>query len=203
MISDKKAKGPIRCHCHLPLTQEDCTDAGSDPDGGGDGDCPGGLGPGAGALFLVGSPRTARPSWLDAGWVLGVGAGFYLGCWMLEISPHWPPLEDLDRLLVLVIPAVLAVEMLAAFPQVPRWLTWASRLAVAGCGARVLLHGSSYLSDLAGPEAGGWSPAQAWLILGSLAAAEATAWVLLVLLARRATGVSLVVCLAVAAGRRR
>ena len=39
---------------------------------------------------------------------------------------------------------------------------------------------------------------QAWLILGSMAAAQATSWVLLVLLARRSPGASLPIVLAIA-----
>jgi hypothetical protein len=145
--------------------------------------------------------RRATPSpWIDAGWVLGVGAGSYLGCWLLGTWPHWPPREDLDRFLVLVIPAVLAVELLAAFPKVPHWLTWALRAAVVVCGARVLLHGSSYLADLAGPGTRAWSPALSWLILGALAAAEAMVWVLLVLLDRRAPGIATVAGLALTVG---
>jgi len=137
----------------------------------------------------------ARPSWRDAGWALGVGAGVFLGCWVLGIRPHWPPREDQDRLLALVLPAVVVVELLAAFPRVPRWLIWPLRSAIAAGGAGVLLHGSSYLSDLAGPGSREWSLAQAWLILGGLAAALAAVWVLLAILARRAPGLSHAVCL--------
>jgi hypothetical protein len=85
-----------------------------------------------------------------ARWVVGLGAGYYLGCGMLEIRPRWPIREDLDRLLVLVIPAVLLAELLGAIPRLPRWLIWALRVVVAGLGARVLLHGSMYLSGPAG-----------------------------------------------------
>jgi hypothetical protein len=149
-------------------------------------------------LTWCGRRRTTRSSWVDAGWVLGLGAGIYVGCWMLGLWPHWPPLEDLDRLLILVIPAVLVVELVAAIPHMPQWLPWVIRLVVAGSAARVMLHGSSYLADLGGPEARLWSPAQAWLILGLLGAALATVWIVLALLARTAPGVSLVVSLAVA-----
>jgi hypothetical protein len=103
-------------------------------------------------------------------------------------------------LLILIVPAVLAVELLAAFPKVPRWAIWALRLAIVGSGARILLHGSIYLTDVAGPGTAEWSTTQAWMILGSLAAAEAIIWILLALLARRAPGVSVVACLAAATG---
>jgi len=148
-------------------------------------------------LLFCGWPwRAAQRSWFDAGWVLGVGAGFFLGCWTLGIRPHWPPREDQDRLLAVVLPAVLVVELLAAFPRVPRWLIWPLRSAIAAGGAGVLLHGSIYLTDVAGPGTREWSVAQAWLILGGLAAAQGAVWVLLAILARRAPGLSHAVCLA-------
>ena len=147
-------------------------------------------------LLICGWPwRAARPFWVDAGWVLGVGGGFFIGCWVLGIRPHWPPREDLDRLMALVLPAVMVVELLAAFPRVPRWLIWPLRAAVVASGAAVLLHGSSYLTDVAGSGTREWSPIQAWLILGGMAAAEGTVWALLVILARRAPGLSHAICL--------
>ena len=119
-----------------------------------------------------------------------MGAGFFLGCWVLGIRPHWPPREDLDRLLALVLPAVMVVELLAAFPgrragSSGRCGRPSRRVARASC-----CYGSSYLTDLAGPGTREWSPGQAWLILGGLAAARGTVWVLLAILARRAPGLS-------------
>jgi hypothetical protein len=144
-----------------------------------------------------GRRRPAGFSWADAGWAIGIGAGYYLGCWMLEIRPQWPIREDLDRLLGLVIPAVVLVEFLGAIPRLPRWLIWVLRMAVAALGGRVLLHGSMYL---AGPGSSAWSASQAWLILGSIAAAEALVWVLMVLLTQRSAGASLPIALAIDLG---
>jgi hypothetical protein len=101
---------------------------------------------------------------------------------------------------VLVLPAVLLVELMAAFPRVPRWLIWTLRMAVAGSAARVLLHGSVYLSGATGPGSLAWTPAGVWLIVGSMAAAGMTAWVLLYLLARRSPGASLPMALAITIG---
>jgi hypothetical protein len=147
-----------------------------------------------------GRRRPAGFSWADAGWALGIVAGYYAGCGLLGIRPRWPIRETLDRLLVLVLPAVLAIELLAAFPRVPRWLIWAMRMVIAGLGARVLLHGSIYLSGDVGPNSLAWTPAQAWTILGAIAAAEAAAWVLLARLARRPAGASLPLALAITIG---
>src|SRR5262249_10187745 len=79
-------------------------------------------------------------------------------------------------------------------------LIWALRMAVAGLNARVLLHGSMYLTGPAGPGSSAWPASRAWLILGSIAAAEAAVSVLLVRLARRPAGASLPLVLSVAIG---
>jgi hypothetical protein len=152
----------------------------------------------AAMLGIFGWPwRKGRLTWVDAGWALGVPAGFFLGCWAIGIRPHWPPREDLDRLLALLIPAALAVELIAAIPKVPRWLIWPLRLVIVAGGARVLLHGSGYITDLAGPATSEWSPAQTWMIFSGLAAIEAAVWVCLDLLARRAPGSSVPLSLAI------
>ena len=149
-------------------------------------------------LGLVGWPwRTGRPTLVDAGWSVAVTAGLFLGCWYLEIRPHWPPREDLDRLLAVIIPAVLGVELLAAFPKVPRWLVWPLRLVIAAGVARVLLHGSGYITDHAGPATSEWSPTQQCLIYSGLAVIGTAVWVGMDLLARRSPGMSVPLCLAV------
>jgi hypothetical protein len=140
------------------------------------------------ALLLLGRPwGRPRPSLVAVGAALGVGAGYALGAWLLGLRPQLGLAEDKDRLMVLVFPAVLAVELLAAVPRLPRRLVWALRLAVAACVAPALLYGSVYLTDPPGGTRE-WAPAQAWTILGSLAAALAAVWFLLALLARRAPG---------------
>lgn len=152
------------------------------------------------AVALVAAALVLAARSPDARWVVGLGIGYYLGCWMLEIRPRWPVREDLDRLLVLVVPAVLLVELLGAIPRLPRWLIWTLRIAVAGLGARVLLHGSMYLTGPAGPESSAWTATQTWLILGAIAAAETAVWVLLAALAWRSPGASLPMALAIAIG---
>ena len=61
----------------------------------------------------------------------GQGAGFLLGCCALGKIPHWPPVEDTTGSSSLVLPAVVVVELLAAFPSVPRWLIWPLRMILA------------------------------------------------------------------------
>ncbi len=135
---------------------------------------------------------------VDFGWVAGTSAGFLLACCVLGKAPHWPPVEDQDRLLFLVLPAVVVVELLGAFRKLPRWLVWPLRAALAAAVAPVLLHGTSYLSDQGGPGTADWSTTQACLILGGLAAGLLAVWVLLGLLSARAQGVSTALCLAIA-----
>jgi hypothetical protein len=132
---------------------------------------------------------------VDAGWALGVAAGFLLGCWLLGNHPHWPLREDQDRLFVLVLPAILLVEVLAVSPRVPRWLIWALRAGVVAGTAPVLLHGSTYLGTENGEAE--WSPVQIGAVLGGLAAFLAAVWSLLAVLTSRAPGITHALCLAV------
>ena len=46
--------------------------------------------------------------------VLAVGVGVVTGCGVLQFSWTWPPANALDRFLMIVLPATLAVELLAA-----------------------------------------------------------------------------------------
>ncbi len=119
---------------------------------------------------------------------------------MLGKIPHWPPAEDLDRLLLVVLPAVVVVELAGAFHRVPRPLVWFLRAGLAACVAPILLHGTDYITDQAGPGTAQWSTAQASLILGGLAVALITVWALLGLLSARAGGVVPAFCLAISSG---
>jgi hypothetical protein len=153
----------------------------------------------AAVLLICGLPwRAPRPARASAGAVLGVGLGFCVGCWLLGVRPHWPPREDQDRLLLVLLPALLVAELLGGVRGRFRWAVWALRLVVAAAAARVLLHNTSYLEDLTGPGTREWTPAQAWLILGGLALVLAGAWGSLALLARQPPGRSAPLALALA-----
>ena len=131
-------------------------------------------------LGMIGwQTRQLASSAFDVGWILGMAAGFVLGCWALGSRPHWPPRDDQERLFALILPAIAVVELLAAFPRVPRWLIWPLRLMIVAGGARVLLHRTTYITDLTGPGTSEWSPSLAGLIFAGLAALEAAVWVLL------------------------
>jgi hypothetical protein len=140
--------------------------------------------------------KAATAARTGAGGVVAVGVGFIVGCWLLGVVPHWPLRQDQDRLLAVVFPSVLAVELVAVLPAVPRWVIWPLRILIVAGTGRVLLHGSSYVTDTSGPYTSEWSSGQAGLILGSLAGLQATVWALLALLVRRAPGLSHTICLA-------
>jgi hypothetical protein len=150
----------------------------------------------SGVMVLIGgwpwrAPRRGR---LDAAWVVGQGTGWVAGCWLLGVRPRWPIHEDLDRLLIIVLPAVLLVELAGLSSKVPRWLVWVGRLIVVAGVGRVLLQGTSYLAGPAKSTA--WSSTQTWSILVSMAMALGAIWWLVAQLARREPGLSLWICLA-------
>jgi hypothetical protein len=151
------------------------------------------------AVLLAGWPwRRPRAGWVAAGGALGVAAGALAGAWSLGLVPHFPPREDLDRLLLVLLPAAVGVEVAAAVLRRMRWLAWSLRFAVAAAAAPVLLHGSVYLTDSAGPGTREWPPGPACLMLGGLAAALAAAWALLDRLASRGAGRAVLLNLALA-----
>jgi hypothetical protein len=144
-----------------------------------------------------GSARTPSPTPVALAAALAVGAGFFVGCWLLmEVPPRWAPREDQDRLLLLLLPAVVLVECVAAFRGVRWWPAWLLRVLVAAGAARVLLHDSSYLTDPSGSGANSWTGSQQMLVFGGLAALLAAVWASLTLLLRRAPGRSVSLALA-------
>jgi hypothetical protein len=137
-------------------------------------------------LLLAAWPwRRPHPARRRAGWALGLGAGMYAGCAVLGQWPRWPAPEDRDRFLVILLPATVAVEVVAALAPLPRWAAWLLRLCLAAAAAPILLYNSTYLADLSGPRSAEWPPAQAAAILFALGAALAVVWALLALLESR------------------
>lgn len=130
-------------------------------------------------LIAIARPGKNPSRWrLATVWVLGLGTGLCAGYGVLGEWPRWPPLEDRDRLLLVLLPLTLAAEFAAALVPVP-WLRWALRLIVAAVVAPVLLFNSVYLVDLSGPNSAEWTRGQAALILLVLASLLAGVWALL------------------------
>ncbi|OAI39251.1 hypothetical protein AYO40_01390 [Planctomycetaceae bacterium SCGC AG-212-D15] len=141
--------------------------------------------------------RKRRPRLAAAGTVLGVGLGFAAGCACLGVRPHLPPREDQDRLLLILLPAALLVEVVAV--GIGRW-AWLLRGGIAAAAAGILLFGSVYLTDLAGPGSREWPPQQAALILGALAAGLLAVWAALTVLVSRARERTIPLALALCCG---
>src|SRR5438128_3746262 len=103
-------------------------------------------------LLACGWPwKAPRQKLVAAGWALAVGGGFFAGCCvLLGRLPNWPPREDIDRLLLVLLPAAVVAEAMSAIFERPRWLAWAMRGIVAATAGRILLHNTTYIADLQG-----------------------------------------------------
>jgi hypothetical protein len=134
----------------------------------------------AAVVWLIALPRARqRPARIVASRVLGLAVGSCLGLVVLGFRPHWPPVEDQDRFLLLVLPSLLTADLLGLVSGLrPRWVLL-SRGTVAAAAAPTLLYGSTYLADVAGPGSREWPPAMAMLELAGLGLAFATEWLLL------------------------
>jgi hypothetical protein len=150
-------------------------------------------------VLLAGLPwRATHPLPARCGAVLGMALGLFAGCWWLGLSPRWPPREDLDRFLLVLIPAAAVAEWIAAVAVRPAWLGCAVRGLVAAGAGRVLLHGSIYLEDLAGPGSRQWSVGESWTTLSVLGVMLAVVWIGLACLTRRTADRSTAMALALA-----
>jgi hypothetical protein len=135
--------------------------------------------------------RTSRARVVPVGALLAVVSAAVLGLWMLGLLPHFPPREDFDRLLLIVLPAAVVAETIAA-----GWnrAGWVPRGVVAALAAPVLLYGSVYVTDLSGPGSRAWPPQKACLIFAALAALLLAAWKALDRLAIRMAGPTPLLC---------
>jgi hypothetical protein len=137
----------------------------------------------AAMAFRIG--RRAAPSGSGWVWDLAVGLGFYLGLAVLGAGPKWPIREDQDRFLGLVMPfALMAEAVRCSFSGSARWRI-IGRFIVATAVAPLILHGSSYVADLAGPGSAEWPLGPRWLIFGGLGSATLAAWSALLVIQSR------------------
>ena len=90
--------------------------------------------------------RAANTMGLTWASVLAIGSGLAAGYYVLSLQLAWPPRNGLERLLTVVIPAALAIELIAGFHFVPNWAAWFLRVSLAAMLPRILLHGSVYIS---------------------------------------------------------
>jgi hypothetical protein len=142
-------------------------------------------------------PGPHRPARIAVSRVLGMAVGSCLGFVVLRFRPHWPPIEDQDRFFVLVLPSLLAVDLLGVVSGLRRRWVLLSRGTVTAAAAPTLLYGSTYLADVAGPGSREWPPALAMIVLVGLGLAFATEWLLLDRAIRRVSPTAAVGALAV------
>jgi hypothetical protein len=152
-----------------------------------------------------GGTRSRRTA---VGGVVGLVAGIFAGCWWLGVQPHWPPREDQDRFLLILLPAIIVIELIAAAFLSPepgqektpahQAVVWFLRFIVAAAAGRILLHDTSYVADLSGPGSRQWTIQQTWIILGGLSTALFGVWFLLDWFAEREPGRAMVLAVAMA-----
>lgn len=139
-------------------------------------------------LMLANPSAAGRQARLiQAACIAAIGLGLLVGYHTLGVRPTWPPANGLHRFLAVVLPAVIAIELMAAFPRVLQWLAWALRISLSLAAGRILLHGSVYL----GGARGEWGPWQAGAMLTVCGSLLAAVWVLLAALCRRSPSVSI------------
>jgi hypothetical protein len=138
-------------------------------------------------LALAGWRRPVGFFWLNTVCLLGISLGLALGCHLLRLHPAWPPRNGLDRLLTVVLPAVVGLELLAGSPRVSVRVAWLLRVALALMIPRILLHGSVYLSGASDS----WSVWQTGLVLAACGLLLIAVWGLLSQLSRRAGGATI------------
>src|SRR5436190_5104509 len=136
--------------------------------------------------------RPAGSARINAACIFGITLGAVAGWRVLGLTPHWPPMDGLDRFLIILLPALVVIELIAGVTRVPRPLAWVLRFALAAVAGRVLLHGSSYLDG----SSSDWTVGQTWSALVVCAVLLVAVWSLLAWLMERSGGVSIPLALA-------
>jgi hypothetical protein len=145
--------------------------------------------------------------------VLAVGAGVVTGYGVLQFSYTWPPANALNRFLMIVLPATLVVELLAAISgrgeavssrilansatkRTGSLWTLGFRLALYACIGRILLHDSVYLGEVGRGNPEAWTFAKTLALFGGSFAGLIAGWSLLCRLSERSAAGSITVSLA-------
>jgi len=145
-------------------------------------------------LAMASARRSAGTTWPNSACVLGIGFGLAAGYHLLSLRLAWPPVKGLDRLITVVIPAILCIELIAGFERVPPWAAWFLRISLAAATPGILLHGSVYLSGADGE----WTSWEAGAVLAVWGVLLAGLWSLMSWLSRRSPGVSIPFALSLA-----
>ena len=143
-------------------------------------------------LAITGLRRPASAMRVNSAAVLGTGLGLAAGCGVMSLRFAWIPLNGLDRLFMIVIPAAIGIELIAGIPRVPCWGAWLMRIGLAIVIPRILLHGSVYLNGSGSNPISGLFVA----VLVGYSALLLAVWGLLFCLSERLPGVSIPFALA-------
>lgn len=152
---------------------------------------------GASAIFVLALGRFRKPASatrMSIAVVAAIALGILAGCAVLQIYPGWPAASALARLVSIVLPAVIGIELVAAFPRVPQRFVWLLRFAIAAAAGRILLHGSVYLDGRSQE----WTISRTNAALAISAGVLAAEWWTLNWLSRRAAPTSVSLALAAA-----
>ena len=138
-------------------------------------------------LAMAGLRRSSGTTRLNSTCVLGIGFGLSAGYHVLSLRLAWPPVNGLDRLLEIVIPVALAIELVAGLRCVPNRVASFLRLSLIAAIPRILLHRSVYLSGTDNE----WTLWQVGTAMVVSSVVLAGLWSLLSWLLRRSPGVSI------------
>lgn len=144
-------------------------------------------------LALVWRRQAASPARVNVACILALTAGLLLGYRVLQLRLPWPPVNGLHRLLLIILPGAITIELLAGSARLPQWLSGLLRICLAAVTGRILLHGSVYLNGANG----GWTILQTGVVLLCAALLLTAEWRLLIALSQRSCGVSIPLALGI------
>ncbi len=101
-------------------------------------------------FIVVGAVHPDTLKWMNVASVLAIGLGLVVGYGVLAFRLTWPPANGLDRLLLVIVPATLVLELIVSCWSEPRRIAWLMRFFLAAAIPRILLHGSVHLDGFHG-----------------------------------------------------
>jgi hypothetical protein len=146
------------------------------------------------ALALLKTRCEAGPGWRNFASAVAISAGLFAGYGLLSLQLAWPPRNGLDRLLTIIIPLALCIEVIAAFQHGRLRVAWLLRLSLAAAVPRILLHDSVYLRTT-----GEWTAMQSFATLATCGCLLFVVWWSMSLLLKRGARLALPISICLAA----